>query len=791
MNPASLKQSLRIIFKEKRITLVNITGLSISLACAFFMLLWVSDELSYDRFHSDYQQLYRVEEDQYYSGKEPYHVNVTPYVSGPVWKDEIPEIEMQCRMGWIGGQLFRHGDQKFFQDGIIAADSGFFEMFSFPFKYGSGDRVLRQPGTMVLTEEVATRYFGDENPLGKTILVNGEDIYTVDGVLHQLPRNTVLEFSVLVPWKTIESSDWYSDSWGTNSIRTFVRLQEGIPDTVVNRKITEVANRHKENNTIDFMVAPLHRIHLHSYFGYGDSPGAIIYVFIFSAVALFVLLIACINFMNLSTARSSIRAREIGLRKTIGASRGHLVRQHLFESFIQTFISVVLAFLLVLLFLNQFNLISGKEIEMARLFNPACILGLIAILVVTTLLAGSYPALCLSGMRPLTAIRDQKDRQGGSGIIRKILVVFQFSLAVLLITGALITTRQLNYMRGADLGFDRTNLLHIELRGNLNREYEMLREELMRNPGVISTCASMQPPFRIGSNSSGIRWEGKDEGLDLLVSYTGVHYDFIRTMDITLRSGRDFTPDHPSDILHDTLASFIINRTLAGIIGEDEALGMDLYFNGIHGQIVGIMEDYHFLPLSTEIEPMALAPVPADRLQHMIIRLSPGNPEASLRYIEDTWEEILPEYPLEYSFVTDVIDGMYRSEERMSSLLTVFTVVAMIIAALGLFALASFTADRRTREIGIRKTFGAMESQISLMMVRDFSLYILISLAISFPAIWLIARWWLSEFHFRIRLKADLFILTALITSVVAVLTVLYQSIRAARTDPVKVLRYE
>jgi putative ABC transport system permease protein len=400
MTPSTLKQSLRILFKEKRITLINITGLSVSLACSLFMFLWVTDELSYDRFHHDYKQLYRVEEDQYYSGKEPYHVIVTPFVSGPVWKNEIPEITEQCRMAWMSGQLFRNGDQKFFEDNIIAADSSFFDMFNFPFKYGNGDQVLRKPGSMVLTEEVADRYFGNENPLGKTILVNGEEPYTVEGVLQKLPHNTEVGFNVLVHWDAIKTNGWYSESWGSNSIRTFVRLGKGSVDTVVNRKLTEVTDRHKENNTIDYMVAPLHRIHLHSYFGYGDSPGAILYVYIFAAVALFLLLIACINFMNLSTARSSIRAREIGLRKTIGASRGHLVKQHLFESFVQTLISVTLAFLLVLLFLGRFNLISGKEIEPLHLLKPGFVIGLLIILVLTTLLAGSYPALYLSGMKP-------------------------------------------------------------------------------------------------------------------------------------------------------------------------------------------------------------------------------------------------------------------------------------------------------------------------------------------------------------------------------------------------------
>lgn len=787
----NLKQALRLLLKQKKITIINITGLSISLACTLFMLLWVENELSYDRFHNDYQQLCRVEEDQYYSGEEPYHVNVTPYVSGPVWKDEVPEIIDQCRMAWSGGLLFSDGENKYFEDGIFAVDSSFFDMFTFEFKYGSKEAVLRDPYSMVITEEIAGKYFGKKNPVGLSLRVNQENQFTISGVLHKIPRNTVLNFDILIPWHFVQSGNRYNDSWGTNSITTYVKLLEGITDTVVNRKITEVTNIYKENNTIDYMVAPVSGIHLHSYFGFGRSPGAILYVYIFSAIALFVLLIACINFMNLSTARSSIRAKEIGLRKVNGASRSQLVSQHLFESFIQTLISVTLAFLLVLLLLNKFNHVSGKDIALSGLFSIQYILGIFAVLVITTLLAGSYPALYLSALKPLSAIKDQTNQKKGSGLLRKILVVFQFSLAVLLITGALVASRQLNYMRNAELGFNKSNLVHIGLRGNLNQEYEMLKEEFMRDPGILNATASMQAPYRIGSNSSGISWEGKDPEQDVLVSFTGVHYDFTRTMGITLQSGRDFSKDHPADMYQDTIANFILNRTLANIIGKEEIVGMELTFMGIASQVVGVMEDFHFKPLGNEIEPMALAPLPADNLQHMIVRLSPENPQKALRFIEEKWAELLPQYPLEYTFVAEVIDDMYQTEERMASLLRIFTIVAMIIAALGLFALSSFTAERRTREIGIRKTMGAMEHQITLMMIRDFSFYIIISLLIALPGVWFIARWWLNEFSFRISLKADLFLITALITALAAILTVLYHALRIARTNPVEALRCE
>jgi len=786
-----LRQKIRALFTDGRITIVNVIGLSISLAATLFMLLWVEDELSFDRFHDDYKRLYRVEEDQYYSGQEAYHVNVTPYVSGPVWRDEVPEIIDQCRFAYQGGMLFTHEESRFFEEGIVAVDSSFFDMFSFSFKYGQAHGILRDPYSLVLTEDLATKYFGEGDPVGEVLTLDQEHTFVVAAVLDKLPSNTVLGFRVLLPFSFLQQNDMVPDSWGTNSIRTLVKLQEGSIDSIVNRKITAVTNLYKENNTIDFMLAPLHRVHLHSYFGYGKSAGAVMYVYIFTAIALFVLVIACINFMNLATARASIRAREIGLRKVNGASRSRLARMTLGESFIQVLVSVLLALMLVALFLAKFNLLSGKSIQLQALLSLKFVGGIAIITSLTTFLAGLYPAFYLSALDPLHIIREQQDRRTASGLLRKVLVVFQFSLAILLICGALISKRQLNFMRNAPLGYDKHHLVHLQLRGKLNAEYELLKEELSALPGVLSSSASMEPPFRIGSNSGGIDWEGKDPDMSLLVSFTGVHHDFIKTMGISLASGRDFSAEFPADMYRDSTANFIINERLAGIIGKEEVLGMELDFIGASGTVVGIMEDYHFQPLGNEIEPMALAPVPTDMLYHMVVRLSPERPEAGLAAMEERWAELLPQYPFEANLVEDVIDDMYRSEERMSSLLGIFTLIALVIAALGLFALASFTAQRRTREIGIRKVLGASTSQVSGMLVRDFSFYILISLLIALPAVWLLGRKWLEAFSYHIRLSADLFVLTTVLTASVAILTVLFHALRSSRANPVEALRHE
>jgi len=786
-----IRQSLRILLKQKNIALINIFGLSISLACALFILLWVEHELSFENFHPDYKDLNRIEEDQYYSSREPYHVNVTPRVSGPVWMEEIPEIIDQCRIERCGGMLFNYEESKYFENDILAVDSSFFHMFGFELIKGDPASALTAPQTMIISEDIAKKYFGTDEAIGKSIKVDNSDYYTVTGVVKNPPENSEIRFNILFPFLYIESGSRYSDSWGSNSISTYVRLQKGAVDTVVNRKITAVTNKYKENNTIDYMVAPMHRVHLYSYFGYGKSPGAILYVYIFSAIALFVLIIACINFMNLSTARSSLRAKEIGLRKVNGASRKNLVRQYFLESTMQTVISIVLAFLLVLLFLNQFNNLSGKDISVNSLFTPQFLGGLLGILILTSFLSGIYPAFYLSSFNPIRAIREQHDLKGGSGLLRKILVIFQFSLSILLISGSIIVSRQLNFMRNADLGFNKYHLVNIPMRGGLNIHYETLRDEFLKNQGVEYVSGTMEQAYSIGSNSGGIDWPGKDPELKFLVSFTAVNFDFARTMGIRIKDGRGFSEQFQGDLYRDTTGNFLINSTLANIIGKEDVVGMPLTFMGIKGKVVGVMEDFNFSPLKNEIEPLAVMPVPKEMLWNMLIRLKSDDVSGTLSSMEEEWNEILPQYPFEYSFVDEEIDNMYRSEQRMATLIKVFTVVAIIIACLGLFALASFTAERRIKEIGIRKSMGAMEGQITVMMVRDFTMYILISLLIAIPGIWLLARWWLNEFYFRIELKPGIFILASVITISVSVLTVIYHAMRTARSNPVLALRYE
>ncbi len=787
----NLKIAFRLLLKHKSTSFINIIGLSISLACALFILLWVQHELSYDRFHPDYKSIGRVEEDQHYDRPEPYHVNVTPVPAGPVFLEEIPEIEEQCRISWSGGLLLKYEDKKFFEDNVIATDSSFFNMFGVSLVNGNSFSILNEPNTMVISQEIAKKYFGQEEAIGQSLEVNNGEIYTITGIMQNMRKNSIVQADILLPWTYRDSQMYNNSDWSNNSISTFIKIGEGVADTLINNKLTSVADSHKPENTIDFMFAPIHRIHLHSYFGFGKPPTAVIYIYIFSAIAIFVLLIACINFMNMSTAQSSLRAKEIGLRKVNGASRKQLVAQYLSESFLQTFISIVLSLIIVLLLLNKFNEISGKNLTIPDLLNIKYLVGLIGVLIFTGLLAGSYPALYLSSLQPARAIKDHSENRSGSGLLRKILVVFQFSLSILLIAGSIIISRQMNYMKNADLGFNKEHLINVPLRGGLNTKYSILKNELLKKPGVEYISASMQEGYRIGSNSSSINWPGKDPEQQIIVSFNAVDYDFINSMGINISEGRSFSEEYPADKYQDTTANYIINTTLAEMIESDDIINMNISFMGIHGQIVGIMEDYHFSSLRDKIEPLAIIPIDPDYFTTMLVRLKSENIDNTLKMMENVWGEVVPDYPFEYSFVDEEIDDMYRAEERMGRLIALFTIVAVIIACMGLFALASFTAERRTREIGVRKSFGANDLNISWMMIRDFTVLIIISLLFALPGVWLLASRWLKDFSYRIDLEADIFIFAALVSIVVSVLTTLYHAIKSSRINPVLALRDE
>ncbi len=785
--------AFRSLIRQKGFSFINILGLAIGLAAALLILLWVQDELSFDKFHEHADRLYRVEEDQYYSG-EVYHVNVTPYPSGPVWKDEIPEIEDACRYQWPSGMLFTYGEKAFYEGGCVAVDSTFFNLFTYDFLHGNKATALTQPYSAVLTEEAAEKYFGDENPVGKSFTANSQFEFTVTAVLKSLPKNSINQFDILVPFDFLKETGQYDDRWGSNSIRTYIKLYKNALIDSVDSKLTAVVKKYNEDTTTDFMAASFTGVHLHEYWGYGHDPGAIVFVYIFSAIAIFVLLIACINFMNLSTAKSSTRAREIGLRKASGASKRAIIIQFFGESVLLAFISLIFALIIVSSILKVFNIVSGKELDFSSLLTPQFIIAMILVTLIAGLISGIYPALYLSAFRPIKVLKGDLSSGMKSGWFRKVLVIVQFTLSVFLIIGTVIIYRQLNYMKSKDLGYDRENMFYFQMRGQIKDNYQTIKDEFLRDPQVLGVSAASHQPHQIGSNSGGGDWDGRDPDMDVLIGNNIVDYDFIETMKIELKDGRSFSREFPGDMasMEDTSANFMINEVLEEIMEKENAVGERFQMWGMQGRIVGVMKDFHYHSVRTKIEPLIFMLGFEEYLSWIVVRVAPGDLTKTMKDLEKTWTEIMPGYPFDYSFVDESIDQMYRTEERLGTLLKYFTILAIIIACLGLFGLASFTAEQRTQEIGVRKVMGARVSTVMMLLSKEFSVLVIISCLIAIPASLLVmGKVFLQNFEYRTDMAWWIFLAASMAALLIAVLTVSYQAAKAALTNPADALRYE
>ncbi|MBN2602266.1 MAG: ABC transporter permease [Candidatus Marinimicrobia bacterium] len=782
-----LKIALRNIQRHKGYSFINIFGLAIGLTCCLLILLWVQDELSYDKFHTQAANIYRVEQEQNYSGKL-YHVNVTPYPCAPVWKEEIPEILNATRIAHIGSRALRFGDKSFVESNVQAVDPAFFTMFDYPLLNGDRQSVMDEKYSIVIDGETAEKYFGDENPIGKILIYDNQYNLTVTGVLKKVPGNSILQPKILIHMELTKELGEYVDRWGSNNILSFVLLQENAAISDVNNKITTVVNNHKENNSIIFMVNPLTRIHLFGFFGFDHNPVAIRFVYIFSVIAGFVLLIACINFMNLATARSANRAREIGMRKVVGAFRKNLIFQFIGESILLSLFAVLISVLLVVLLLPVFSTITGKEILWKALFNGQFIIGLLFITVITGFVSGIYPALFLSGFRPVTVLKGHHS-SGRNPLLRRIMVIIQFSLSVTLIIGTLVIYKQLHYMRSKDLGFDQEYVIAISMQGDVKNSYPALKQELVPMSEIINVTASSHRPTNIGSNSGGIQWDGKDPKMGIVVGMAAVDFDFVEAMQIEILEGRAFSREYPNDVQENDVNVFMINETLAKIIGKDQIINEKIKF-GVEGTVVGVMKDFNFKSIHNSIEPLVLYGYPK-HFKHILIRLAPGDLTQSLAAVEKVWHHVLPNSPFDYQFLDEDFEWMYRTETSMSKLVKYFAILAIIIASLGLFGLASFTAEQRMKEIGIRKVLGASVQNLVLLMTGQFTKWVLIANLIAFPAAYIIMQKYLEQYAYRIDLPVSVFLAAGILALLVALLTVSYQAIKAAIMNPAKTLKYE
>ncbi len=783
------KIAFRNISRHKVFTFINVTGLAIGLAASLLILLWVQDELSFEKFNVNGSDIYRVEEDQFYSGRR-YHVTVTPHPSGPEWMQKIPEIKEQTRYFRLPRTLFRYNDKVFFESSVVAADSGILRMFTFPVITGDPLTALSSPNSIVLTEKLAGKYFGDENPIGKALTLENNIQFLVSAVVKDPPRNSMFQFDALIPYSFLKTMGMIDDNWGSNSIFTFVMVQKGADRDAVNKKLTDVVLDHNPETTTKFSLFPLFDIHLHGQFGFYETNGPVIALTIFSLIAVFIILIACINFINLSTAKASSRGKEIGIKKVAGADRSSMIIQFLLESLLLVALAMLIAIVLVGLSLNIFNTVSGKSFVPGDLMHSRFIVSFIVVGLIAGLVSGLYPALYLSSFRPAAVLKGETVTGKGHGRFRKILVVVQFTLSILIAISAIFMYKELKFLQNKDLGFDKDKLISIPMPDAMKSKYHSLKTELLKEPLVSGVTASTWNPVNIGSNSGGADWDGKDPDKQVLIGTCGIDYDYLKTLDISIVSGRDFSRDYVSDMAHDTTGNFLINEEVAKIMDVGDPVGKNFRFMGLRGKIVGVMKNFNFKGADQPIEPLAFALSDLGYLRVILVRLT-GDIPSSLKSVEKVWKDVVPEYPLEYTFVDQDYDNLFRAQMRLTGLLKYFTILALIIACLGLYGLSSYSAERRTNEVGIRKVMGAGSLDVMYTLSREFLTLVLISLVIAIPLGWIIVEKLLKQFAYRINLNIVVFAAIALGAIFIALFTVSFQAYRASGTNPAEALKVE
>ncbi|HYG19441.1 MAG TPA: ABC transporter permease, partial [Ohtaekwangia sp.] len=737
--------AVRNLFRNKLFSTVNILGLAFGMCSALLIFLWVNDELSVDRFHANVDQLYRVMENQQYTDGKLFTFSSTPGPMAPYIKEKYPEIERAARMTWSTTNLFQYGDASFYEEGFYV-DQDFIEMFSFPFLAGDIRTALKDKSSIVISESMARKYFGDESAIGKVFQVNAKSSYTVTGVVETVPKNSSIRFEYLLPFHVFydENLSWMG-VWDNNNIRTYLQLKKGTNVGDFNAKLKHEVRGHVEKTNVELFVQPFGDAYLYGDFENGKlAGGRIEYVKIFFVVAIFVLVIACINFMNLSTAQATKRAKEVGLRKVIGAVPRQLFGQFMGESFLMVVFSSAIAMLLAFLLIPLFNELSGKELSL-NLLDYRIVLTFILIVVFTAFVAGSYPAFFISEFKPVQVLKGQLKSGSGAATFRKILVVFQFSLSIILIISTTVVFRQMDFMTNRDIGFDRQGLFSAWMDGDIPKNFETFRTRLLSEPGIESVTASSQLPIGVGNSTSGLDWEGKNPDDRILFSNINVDYDFIQTMKMQMAEGRPFDRAQITDS-----SNYIVNEKAAEKFGfKGGTAGQELTMWDEKGKIIGVVKDFNFGSLHSPIEPLIMR-VDPQWMNCLLVRAKPNETEAAIRSVEKLWKEYAPGYPFKYSFLNQDWEEFYKTEAQRGKLFNTLALLSIFISCLGLFGLSAFAAERRTKELGIRKALGASVPGLVGLMGKEFAILVLAAALVGCPLGWYWMTSWLDTYAYHI-----------------------------------------
>ena len=666
-------------------------------------------------------------------------------------------------------------------------------MFSFPLAAGDVSTALTEPHTILITQETAARYFVNEDPLGKVLTFQNAYDFKVTGLLEDIPQNSHIKFDFLVPFApTLRDFGW-TDSWWTNNYTTYIQLAENASALQVSEKIADYLKKNNPQTQTKLILQPLTDIHLRSDYAidlYGNTEDKAIYVYAFSVIAFFVLLIACINFMNLSTARSEKRSKEVGLRKVVGASRNNIIAQFYGESLFMTILAFFAALVLVYLLLPAFNNVSGKQLTLESLKEPVFLLGLLGIMLVTGLASGSYPAFVQSSFKPVDSIKGlglKISPKSGKSILRRTLVVIQFTLSVILIVGTAIVYQQVQHMLNKELGYEKESIVYFVKRSNLRTQYDAFKSELLRDPNIVGVTTSSDVPTYSVHSTGAFSWEGKNPDTRFLIHQFSVDHDYVKTFNMHIVAGRDFSREFPSDA---STQSFIVNETAVDAMGLENPVGTMFQLYDNKGQIVGVVEDFLYKSLQTAIEPLVLRIEPR-RDSYVFVKFRSEQGQEALASIRRVHDSFNPEFPLEYSFLDESVSRLYDSEQKTKNIFNYFTFIAIFISCLGLYGLAAHMAQQKTKEIGIRKVLGASVMNIMTGLSREFVILVCLANTIAWPAAYYVMNRWLEHFASRTGLSVWIFILSGLASLFIAVLTIFYQSIKAATANPVKSLRYE
>jgi len=781
--------AFRHILKNPGYSILNILGLSLGIASALFLIIYVSDEISYDGYHEKADRIYRVSskitepDDQF-----TWIVAQVPF--GPQVVKDYPEVESYVRFINMPRALYKYEDKEFNEEDFYYVDSTLFDIFTY--KLVSGDMVsaLREPGKIILSETVATRYFGSSDPIGKT-LTTGTNTFEVTGVIEDVPFNSHFRFDAVASSSNLPAQ---IGSWGNFSVFTYLLFPEGTDVSAFEEKMQGMYAAYMEpifgslNITIEYILEPIKRIHLYSTNASEPVPtGSITYVYIFAIVALFLVLIAAMNYMNLSTARSARRAREVGLRKVVGSRRRFLVAQFLSESIIFTVISLIISIILLAALLPKFNLLAGKSFDLHVVYSPIVLMSLLAVILLVGIIGGSYPAFFLSRFSPVTVLKGEITQGSAGSLFRKILVVIQFTVSVIMIICTLVVFRQLNYLKTMDQGFDQENVVGLQLNGQMARKYPVLKLALRENPNIKYVGGTNTA---VGEGSGKVLFNVEtDQGMSSRgINFAVVDYDFIEALGIKIVEGREFQEDMPSD----TLTGVVVNETFVKRMGWTEAIGKKVELgdeNTIRARVIGVMKDYHQTGMYNEIESLLLITRPLNNVVY--IKLSGQNVEETMNYIESTWKEVFPDQPYVYTFLSERFSRQFEADEKRGLIFTLFTILAILIACLGLFGLASYTVEQRTKEIGIRKVFGADERVILRLISRDFLILTMIAIIIAIPVAYYFMSNWLENYVYRTKIGLPLLLIAGLLTILITFLTISYKAYQAAIMNPADSIKTE